>query len=94
MQPLDVVLAGVELDIVGRVHAGAFYECRDGSIVGPMIDDGHEPSFGYVTALGGTHDDLWLTEGWSRTGERGRDLVKEAQPPLMWTGRSWSRPGQ
>jgi hypothetical protein len=48
--PLDVVLSGVELEIAGRIQEGAFYQCRDGSIVGPMIDDGREISFGYAAA--------------------------------------------
>ena len=90
-QPLDAVLAGVELEIVDHVFEGSFYECRDGSIVGPMIDDGCEPSFGYAAALGGHGKELWLVYGWSRAGDRGRDLVKEVVPPLTWTGRQWVR---
>jgi hypothetical protein len=58
--PLDVVLSGVELEIAGRIQEGAFYQCRDGSIVGPMIDDGREISFGYAAALGGYRGEEWL----------------------------------
>jgi hypothetical protein len=92
MQPLDAVLAGIELEIAGQVYEGSFYECRDGSIVGPMIDDGCDPSFGYAAALGGYGSELWLSDGWSRAGDRGRDLIREATPPLIWTDRQWTAP--
>jgi hypothetical protein len=89
IQPLDAALAGIQLEIVGRAYEGAFYECRNGSIVGPLIDDGCEPSFGYAAALGGQRGENWLVEGWSRQGNRERDLVREIEPPLTWTGQEW-----
>lgn len=89
-QPLSAVLAGIELEIVGNVYRGYFYECRNGQIVGPMIDDGLEPSFGSKAALG-RDDEHWDSYGWSREGNRDRDLVKEADPPLTWTGSEWLR---
>ena len=75
------------IEVVGSVYQGGFYRCRDGAIVGPMIDDGCEPSFGYKAALGGNEE--WLHDGWSRHGNRSRDLVREVFPPLLWTGRGW-----
>lgn len=83
-----------EADAVGRVYEGAFYQCRDGSVVGPMIDDGCEPSFGYAAALGGIRDEAWLSDGWSRAGIRARDLITELKIKpdgmnLAWTGCEW-----
>lgn len=91
MQPLSAVLEGIELEVVERVWEGGFYECRDGSVVGPMIDDGCYPSFGYAAAFGGNGRELWLSDGWSRAGDRNRDLVREVHPPLTWTGLQWER---
>lgn len=87
--PLDVYLSGAEVEIVGHVFEGGFYECRNGDIVGPMVDDGREPSFGYKAALGGAHGEEWLSDGWSRAGNRKRDLVRLAKLPLIWDG-CWS----
>jgi hypothetical protein len=76
-------------DVVGRVHMSAFYRCRNGVIVGPMIDDGRDPSFGYAAALGGEYQETWYSDGWSAGHGRDRDLVAEVKPPLTWDGFTW-----
>ena len=93
-KPLSVYLAdkesGDETSVVGCVYEGGFYQCRNGDIVGPMVDDGREPSFGCKAALGGSWGEEWLSDGWSRNGERTRDLVRAVKPPLTWNGMRWS----
>jgi hypothetical protein len=75
-----------DLNIIERVYERAFYRCRNGAIVGPIVDDGREPSFGYVAALGKGE---WDVYGWARNGKRAHDLVEEIKPPLTWTGAEW-----
>ena len=89
MKPLSVFLSGEDVPIVGHVWIGAFYKCRNGDIVGPMIDDGADPSFGYIAAMGCPKDEIWYSEGWCSTGNRDRDLVEGIEPPLTWTSTYW-----
>jgi hypothetical protein len=72
--------------VIGRVQLGGFYRCRDGRIVGPMIDTG---TWRYEAALGapGTRWDIY---GWSSPHVEELDIVEEAQPPVTWTGDEWS----
>jgi hypothetical protein len=73
------------VEVVGKVHTGGFYRCRNGVIVGPIIDTGTWR----VSAALGCDGACWDVYGWSKTLGHWSDLVEEVLPPLTWTGDMW-----
>jgi hypothetical protein len=76
------------MSAIGAVRKGAFYECRDGTIVGPMTDadDGH-----FAAAKGADWKERWSVDGVAIGDDRTRDFVSVVSTQLLWKGQGWRR---